>query len=268
MQRLLAYLFACLVFALVIVAPAHADTLNFPTLSGRVVDTAHILSADQAAALEAKLQAIQANTGHQVVVATIPDLQGHPIDDYGYQLGRAWGIGSKDKNDGALILVAPNDHKVRIEVGYGLEPIVTDALSTVIIRNQMTPSFRQGDYAGGLNGGVDALAGLLKLPPDQAAAQAKQMVADQAAADAGRGAQGFNIFNYLPIIIFLLFFLSSVFRRRRGGMGGGLPIFLWGGGLGGGGFGGYGGSDNGFGGGGGFSGGGGSFGGGGASGSW
>ena len=81
-----------------------------------------------------------------------------PIEDYGYQLGRTWGIGQKGKNTGALLIVAPADHKVRIEVGYGLEPVLTDALSEQIIANDIVPAFRKGDIAGGVTAGTDAIA--------------------------------------------------------------------------------------------------------------
>jgi uncharacterized protein len=254
------------------IGTANADTLNYPALSGRVVDAAHILTADQAAGLDTQLKAIETNTGHQLVVATVADLQGHDIADYGYQLGRSWGIGAKGKNDGALILVAPNEHKVRIEVGYGLEPIVTDGVSSVIISTRMLPAFKAGDYAGGISLGVDALGALLKLPPDEAAARAKAMVLAQGQAD--RAAHtGRGVGNLLPILFFLLFFVLPMLFRRRGGYGygGGMAsglgqVALWsalnsGGGYreGGGSFGGGGDS---------FSGGGGSFGGGGSSGSW
>src|SRR6201996_2031812 len=114
-------------------APARADP-TFPPLSGRVVDDAHVLSSQTQADLTAKLAALEQKTGDQVVVVTLPSLQGYEIEDYGYQLGRAWGIGAKGKNNGALFIVAPSEHKVRIEVGYGLEPVLTDALTSVILQ--------------------------------------------------------------------------------------------------------------------------------------
>ena len=248
------------------VVPAQA-ALTFPALTGRVVDQAQVLPADQVAALDAKLKGIEASTGHQLVVATVADLQGDDIADYGYQLGRFWQIGTKGKNDGALIIVAPKEHKVRIEVGYGLEPIVTDALSSVIIRNNMTPSFKGGDYAGGINAGVDALSEIIKLPPEEAAARAKALVAAQGKAG---GQKAVGIGQLLPLLFFLLFFVVPMFRRRGagGGVGSGLgQVMLWSalsnmGGRD------SGGSSWGGGDGGGFSGGGGSFGGGGSSGSW
>jgi uncharacterized protein len=102
-----------------LVAPLAAQP-QFPELTGRVVDNADILTPEAEAALTAKLAALETQTQRQLVVATVPDLQGYDISDYGYQLGRAWGLGDAERNDGALLLVAPNDRKVRIEVGYGL----------------------------------------------------------------------------------------------------------------------------------------------------
>jgi len=262
---------ALAVFGLV---PAHAQTLSFPPLTGRVVDGANVLTPEQASALADKLKTLETTTGHQLVVATIADLQGDDIADYGYKLGRNWQVGSKATNDGAIIIVAPHEHKVRIEVGYGLEPIVTDALSEVIISQQLVPAFKSGDYVGGLNKGVDALGDIIKLPPDEASARAKALVA----ASSQNRQQAVNAGGWLralPWIFFAFFVIGPMLFRRRGagaGYGGGglSNVLLWsalnsiGSGRdygGGGSFGG--GGDSG-----GFSGGGGSFGGGGSSGSW
>src|SRR4051812_17027387 len=107
---------------------------HFPALSGRVVDEAGILSPAAEAEINQKLEQVEATTHHQFVVATVKDLQGYDIEDYGYQLGRAWKIGDEKRDDGALLVVAPSARKVRIEVGYGLEPVLTDALSSLIIQ--------------------------------------------------------------------------------------------------------------------------------------
>ncbi len=253
---------ALLLFLLAL--PAFAQT--FPPLTGRVVDSAKLLTPDQVAALDAKLAALEQSSTRQMVVATVPSLEGYEIEDYGYRLGRAWGIGDKKENNGLLLLVAPNERKVRIEVGYGLEPIVTDALSSVVIQRKILPAFRDGDMGGGIVAGADALVDLLQLPPDQAQAQAQKMVASEKKNSGG----------HIPIalifwIVVILFMVgSSIANRFRGGRRYGrssLPIILWG--PGGGGWGGGSGGGGGWGGGGGgFSGGGGSFGGGGSSGSW
>ena len=255
---------------------------EFSELTGRVVDTANIIPDEDEAALTAKLEALETQSQRQFVIATLPDLQGYDIADYGYQLGREWGIGDAERNDGILLLVAPNDRKTRIEVGYGLEGIMTDAMSSVIINQQMLPRFREGDYAGGINAAADTIIQQLTLPEDEARAIAAQTAAERPASGSKKASIDF------PTIIFLGFFLLFVIlpmlrsggrrgkRYRRNGTltGSGVgDIILWemgsavlrgalngdndGGGWGGGG-----------GGGGGFGGGGGSFGGGGASGGW
>ncbi|MFC0203747.1 TPM domain-containing protein [Novosphingobium soli] len=245
-------------------SPAWAQT--FPKLTGRVVDAANIIPDAEEAQLTQKLAALETQSRRQLVVATVPDLQGYEISDYGYRLGRAWGLGDKARNDGAVLLVAPNERKVRIEVGYGLEGTLTDGLSVLIINGQILPRFKAGDMPGGIAAGTDAIIRQLTLPPEQA-----QKIA--AEADRQREARGGGV----PIgtIIFLLFilffFVLPVLRsvggggRRRRHRGFGAPIVWIPGGFGGGGSS-WGGG--GWGGGGGFSGGGGSFGGGGASGSW
>ncbi|HWD66784.1 MAG TPA: TPM domain-containing protein [Caulobacteraceae bacterium] len=256
------------VLALVIAffcAPAWA-AVQYPTLTGRVVDDAHVLSPDVQAQLTAKLAALQQTTSRQLVVVTLPSLNGQDIDDYGVGLLRAWGIGQKQTNNGAVFIIVPSEHKVRIEVGYGLEGILTDALSGVILREAVLPKFRAGDIPGGIVAGTDELIQQLSADPstaEQKAAQAEQTVQQ----DEAPMRHGNPIGGIIPLI-FLIFILFSIFRR--GGFGGGmgmlLPLMFLGGGMRGG-WGGGGGFGGGFGGGG-FSGGGGSGGGGGASGGW
>ncbi|WP_213982536.1 TPM domain-containing protein [Sphingomonas sp. dw_22] len=264
---------------------------SFPKLTGRVVDAAHLLSPEQVAQLSQLSADVEQASSRQLVVATIPDLQGYPIEDYGYQLGRAWGIGQKQANNGILLIVAPKERKVRIEVGYGLEPIMTDGLSSTIVNDTILPKFRAGDMPGGIVAGAQAIGEQMKLPleaAEQRAQQATQKTSQTRQRSRGGGG-GFPIalvfFGIIFVSVVLPMILGSGRRSRRGpwgarsyrGDGGSaLPIILWtianeigressrggwGGGSGGGGWGGGGG-------GGGFSGGGGSFGGGGASGSW
>src|SRR5579872_1422534 len=147
---------AAFVAFFVLLTPAWAAP-TFPALTGRVVDDAHILSDATKTDLNQKLAGLEQKTSRQLVVVTVPSLQGYEISDYGYQLGRAWGIGQAKLNNGILLIVAPTEHKVRIEVGYGLEPILTDALSEIIIQNAILPSFRKGDFNGGVEQGADAL---------------------------------------------------------------------------------------------------------------
>ena len=264
-----------LILALLVAAtPAVAQ--QFPKLTGRVVDQAGLLSAADEAALTQKLEALEQAKARQLVVATVNDLQGRDERDYGYQLGRAWGIGRKGANNGVILLVAPNERRVAIEVGYGLEPVVTDAVSSLIIQNQILPRFRAGDFPGGILSGADALIQQLQAPPEVAEQRALEAAAtrQRTRANSSESSGGGSIFPLLFWGFVIVFFILPMLRGRRRGRryrrGGGFPVILWGPGLGGGGgFGGGGFGGGGFGGGGGgFSGGGGSFGGGGASGGW
>ncbi len=261
---------ACAGLVLALAPAAHAIDLKFPDLNGhRVVDQANILSDTTEQDLELKLKGLEDATTDQVVVVTVDSLQGDEIEDYGVRLGRTWGIGQdgtetapngqKYKNNGIILLVAPNEHKVRIEVGYGLEPVMTDAMSSIIIRNAILPKFKAGDFDGGVEAGTDAIIQQLSL--DRGVAIQKAQAAAQQTDDSGAGHRlPFPVIILIIIFIFLFsrgwlpwFLLGSIFGG--GGRGGG-----WGGGSDGGGWSG--------GGGGGFSGGGGGFGGGGASGGW
>jgi uncharacterized protein len=164
-----------------------AQPLVFPALTGRVVDDAGLLDAADRAALTASLAALEAKTTDQLVVVTLKSLRGRPIEDYGYQLGRHWQIGQKDKNNGALLIVASQERAVRIEVGYGLEGTLTDALSKYIIETAILPRFKAGDYAGGIKRGVDAIVQLLAGDADglrRAAAQYAARTSGRPAGDA------------------------------------------------------------------------------------
>src|SRR5579859_8086500 len=152
--------FASLVFA-----------LDFPALSGRVVDQAGVMSAQSRSAVEAKLKDLEDKSGIQLVVATVRSLQGSDIETYANQLFRFWKLGEAKKNNGVLLLVAPSEHKVRIEVGYGLEGTLTDALSSVIIASAIIPRFKTGDFSGGIERGVDGIINVLS--GDSAGWQAK-----------------------------------------------------------------------------------------------
>ena len=262
---------------LLVAAAAAAQT--FPASNGTpVVDQAGILAPAQVADLTAKSQALYTQTGRAFAVATVKSLEGYPIEDYAYRLGRAWKLGSAKEDDGVLLLVAPNERKVSIATGYGAGAYMTDALSGIIIRENILPHFKQNppDYGGGIEAGADAIIKQMTATADvaqrnvTAAAQAKQQ---------RQRSDG----NFLPVIfwlfvigfIILSHFRRAVGRRYRTRRGGGISpwVVLWGlnelsrgsrssgwggggGGFGGGGGGGFGGF------------GGGSFGGGGASGSW
>jgi uncharacterized protein len=231
---------------------------EFPALTGRVVDDAGVLNERDQQELEAALAAFEKQSGDQLVIATLKSLQGLPIEDYGYQLGRHWGIGQQGKDNGAILIVAPEEREVRIEVGYGLEGELTDAKSRTIIEADILPRFRAGDFAAGIKAGAAAMIRTLGGTYDPALPPVR--VGEQ------RPPAGFPLALVLPVILIVLFnrfFGGRRGRRYRRGYGG--PVILPGGfsGRGGGGRGG-----GGFGGGGGFSGGGGSFGGGGATGRW
>jgi uncharacterized protein len=263
---------ALLVLLLLLASPTFAAAgPKFPPLTGRVVDDAGILNFHTRHELTLMLAEHERTTGDQVVVVTLASLQRYPIEEFGYELGRYWGIGQKGKNNGALLIVAPNEHKVRIEVGYGLEGQLTDATSRKIIDIYILPSFKRGDFNFGvLAGTTEMLRALGGNPPDEGVPAISPVETNFAPAGFGslfhppdrKASAALWLFFLIPLIgtVFLLFALTtgppgSTSWDSGGGSSGGSS----GGGGGGGGF---------SGGGGGFSGGGGSFGGGGASGSW
>lgn len=140
---------------------ATALAINFPALTGRIVDQANIIPTETRAALEPKLADLEEKSGIQLVVATVKSLEGQEIEPYANQLFRTWKLGEKTKNNGVLLLVAPNERRVRIEVGYGLEGTLTDALSNVIITNAITPRFKAGDFGAGIARGIDDIITVL-----------------------------------------------------------------------------------------------------------
>jgi uncharacterized protein len=234
----------------------------FPSLTGRIVDEAHLLDPAARSALETKLADLESKTNRQLVVVTLNSLQGYEIEDFGYRLGRAWGIGEKEKNNGALLIVAPKERRVRIEVGYGLEGILTDAVSRLIIENAILPRFRVNDYSGGIARGVDDIVQVLSGDVEDFKRRASERD-DHGPA----GSEGFQELVWVALILGLWLFIMLRSKRRKAGnrnipwivpipMGGTSRYGQWRGGLPSGRSGG------------GFSGRGGSFGGGGASGRW
>ncbi len=227
-----------------------ALAITFPPLTGRVVDQANIIPAEQRGAIEAKLADLESKSGIQLVVATVTSLEGQEIEPYVNELFRAWKLGERTKNNGVLLLVAPNERRVRIEVGYGLEGTLTDALSQVIITNAITPRFKAGDFAGGITRGIDDI--ITVLTTDASEWQKRPSLRVDRDPAAGRS----NWLAVVGIIVVIgLMIVSPAFRWMIFGM-------LLSGRGGSGGFGGGGRSGRGFGG------GGGSSGGGGASGRW
>lgn len=239
-----------LVVALALLATA-ALALTFPQLTGRIVDQANIIPAATRSAIEPKLADLESKSGIQLVVATVSSLEGQEIEPYANQLFRTWKLGEKDKNNGVLLLVAPNEHRVRIEVGYGLEGTLTDALSKVIITNAITPRFKAGDFGDGVSRGVDDIITVLTTDASEWQQRPSLRLDSGEASDPANWILLAALFGLIVLLIvspgFRWFFFNILINvalssGSSGGSGGG--------------------------GGGGFSGGGGSSGGGGASGSW
>src|SRR5215467_6388004 len=134
-----------------------ALALDVPPLQGRINDYAGLIPADRARALEERLARFEAETGHQIAVLTIPSLKGDSLEDFSIRVAEAWKIGQKGFDNGAILLIVRDDRKLRIEVGYGLEGVLPDAIASRIIREIIVPRFRANDYAGGIEAGVNAL---------------------------------------------------------------------------------------------------------------
>jgi uncharacterized protein len=296
-----AFLSKTLLVALLLQSGVFAqDVQKIPTLTGHVVDTTGLLDANQQAALEAKLDALEKAKGSQVVVLIVPTVQPEDISSYANRVGNAWKIGRKNVGDGVLFVIAFKDRQMRIEVAKTLEGAIPDLAAKQIITNAVTPRFKAGDYAGGISAGVDQLSARIKgeaLPEVGAAgttgnsglpggfdwmdlavflffavpiggAIAKSIFGQKLGSLITGGAVGTLAFMFtasliiagLAGVVALLFALFSGLSDGSSGRGGGLGRGGYGGGFGGGGFSGGGGGFS--------SGGGGDFGGGGASGSW
>lgn len=224
--------------------------LDVPPLAGRVNDLAGMISPETESALDGRLAALEEKESTQVVILTVPSLEGEPVEDFSIRVAEAWKIGQKGVDNGILFLVSRDDRKVRIEVGYGLEGRMTDLLAGRIVDNEVVPLFRAGRFDAGFQQGVEsiilAVQGEYKAKPGS-----------------GREGGGLPLLTLLVLAILFLYFFSQISGGNRGG-----GPFIYGGGPGSGGFSGGGSFGGGGGFGGGFSGGGGSFGGGGASGDW
>jgi len=250
---LFSILFCLLTFAL-------AVALDVPPLRGRVNDYAGVMSQDQARSLESRLAQFEQETGHQVAVLTIPTLDGEDIEGFSIRVAENWKIGKKGFDNGVILVVAIKDRRVRLEVGYGLEGVLPDAIAKRITSEYIVPHFRSQDYGSGIVAGIDAVLKVIKKEPLPESALKKGR-------DQGSGLNSFAMLAITLAALGIMGFAATANRRRnnmwatRGRRT--PPVFWGGGGFGGGGFSGGGGSDSG-----GFSGGGGSFGGGGASDSW
>ena len=235
-----------LVVLLQLVSFSTLMAIPVPALSGRVNDYASMISAPVRADIEAKLQQLEVAESTQIVILTVPSLQGDPVEDFSIRVAEAWKIGHKGSDNGVLLIVSRDDHKVRIEVGYGLEGKLTDLLTGRIINGEIVPAFKAGKFDAGFTSGVASLI---------AAVHGEYKAVPKETKNSNKPS-----FPLLTIILLVIYFISQIFRGHRGGG------TMANGGLGGGFYGG--GGNFGGGGGGGFGGGGGGFGGGGASGDW
>jgi uncharacterized protein len=289
------------VLSLLLTLSIGASAIEVPKLQDRVTDIAGVLSAGEKSTLEARLLELEKTDSTQIAVIIISSLEGDSLEDFSIRVANEWKLGQKGRDNGAILLVALNDRKMRIEVGYGLEATLTDVQSGRIIRNEIAPRFRAGDYYGGIDAGITGIIqtvrGAYQGSPEQETGSRRR-------------SSGNRLFNLIIILLFPLLWILSITGKWGGGIlgagagallpysliGHSLPLLLIGGAVGGllgafmgaaaktgaksgrggggfggpfiGGFGGGGGSFGGFGGGGGFSGGGGGFGGGGSSGRW
>lgn len=188
---------------------------DLPTLSGRVVDNASLLSADAENRIESKLRTLEDQSGIQFVVATVPSLGGEEIEPYANRLFRAWKLGEQKRNNGVLLLIAPKERKARIEVGYGLEGTLTDALSKLIITNGIAPKFRSGDFAGSIESGVDDTIAVLSS--DKAEWEKRPHLKPQED-DSGGGLIVFVVLAIIVVIVIVSIRRGGTWTSRPGGM--------------------------------------------------
>jgi uncharacterized protein len=182
-----------------------------PTLSARVTDLTNTLSAAEKQALESKLAAWETATGNQLVVLMVPTTQPEPIEAFSIRVADAWKIGRKGQDNGALLVVAKDDRKLRIEVGYGFEGVLTDATSRRIISDTISPLFRQGQFAGGLNAGVDRIIDVITKGEPLPAAKAQP---------SKRRSSGFSLDTLLILLFVVVPVLGGILRRIFGKVGG------------------------------------------------
>lgn len=204
--------FAGLALLLVPILFSFAPALEVPSLRGRVNDLAGNLPSDRARLLEERLAAFEKETGHQIAVLTIPSLEGDPLEDFSIRVAESWKIGQKGFDNGAILLIAQKERKLRIEVGYGLEGVLPDAIASRIIREVIVPRFRANDYAGGIEAGVNAILQVTKGEPLPQGAQAPRRPA---------GSRPSSTMNILIITAIIALFIGMTRRRPIGGALGG-----------------------------------------------
>lgn len=250
-------LFILIVILLFLSAGTSAYGLDVPRLEGRINDKAGVLSTSAKAELDNYLAAVEKATGAQIALLTVPSLEGDSLESYSLRVTENWELGSAEKDNGALLLVAMEERKIRIEVGYGLEPVLTDAMSGYIIREVIVPDFKSGNFDRGIAAGLQAMGGVVT---GDTPISVEQIQESQREEESG----GVSIFFIVFILLFVFGRFGRYRRYRRRGMSP-MGAFFIGSMLGGATRGGS--SSGGFSSGG-FSGGGGGFGGGGASGGW
>jgi uncharacterized protein len=210
-------LIAGFVFLLAPTTLSLALALDVPPLRGRINDYAGLIPADRAQALEERLGRFEAETGHQIAVLTIPSLKGDSLEDFSIRVAESWKIGKKGFDNGAILLIARDDRKLRIEVGYGLEGVMPDAIASRIIREVITPRFRSGDFAGGIEAGVDAI---LKITKGEALPERARPAPGPTAS------QGGSLITILMITAMLALFIGMTRRKLFGGAVGGAASGL------------------------------------------
>ena len=216
---------AALCIAFLIAAASATPTSaapDYPAFTGLVVDDAHVLSQDDRAALTRKLEDLQQKTGVQFAVATVASLGGFEIEPYANALFRKWGIGQKGTSNGLLLILAPNEHKLRFEVGYGLEGTMTDAQSKLILHNDMVPKLKANDPGGALKAGVDDAIAVLtnkdaSLPPQNLA---------QSSDDGTIGLVFFFVI-FVGVVVFIAVIFILIARRGGWQSGGFIPSSGW-----------------------------------------
>jgi uncharacterized protein len=205
-------------FALVVLTPPYfALALDVPPLRGRVNDLAGMLPQGTVQTLEKRLAAFERETGHQIAVLTVPSLEGDAIEDFGIRVAEAWKIGKKGFDNGAILVIAQKERRLRIEVGYGLEGILPDAIASRIIREVIVPRFRDGDFSGGVVAGVNAI---LQVTKGERLPETVRSVNGQ------RSAQGGSLATVLMITAMLALFIGMTQRRLFGGIFGGSAAGL------------------------------------------
>ena len=192
----------CLLLLIALILPTQTTAQKpIPELWGqRIHDDAHVLKQETIDALEKRLKVYEDSTSNQIAILTTPSLDGEVLEEYSLKVAEAWKLGKKEKDNGVLLLIAVDDHKMRIEVGHGLEGILTDAHSSRIIRNELTPNFRKSDYDAGVTAAVDAMI--------------KSIGGEYSAEDSGTEMSTTNLLLLIGVIMISVFFIGYAFYKE------------------------------------------------------